>query len=95
MSRVYFLCLFRDIEFPNKEQIVTKEIEFSQLGNIKELQYVPIKGFSPDFEDTAFKELFIQRLKDRIDFLEDLEPNNHLPSEAVESLQKVIKDILN
>jgi len=85
----------KDITLNLIEQIVTKEIEFSQLGNIKELQYVPIKGFSPDFEDTAFKELFIQRLKDRIDFLEDLEPNNHLPSEAVESLQKVIKDILN
>ena len=85
----------KDITLNLIERIVSKDIKFSQLGHVKELQYVPIKGFNPDFEDKEFKELFIQRIRDRISFLEDLSQDNHLPSEAIQSLQKVIIDTLN
>lgn len=75
------------------EQIVSKETIFTQFANIKELEYVKIKGFDPDFTNHDFKKLFIERLRSRIEFIDNLHDLDALPIEARNSIKCIIKNI--
>jgi len=72
------------------EDIVSDDITFKQLANIKEISYVDIKGFNPDFSNESYKESFIERLSARIDYIDGLYNQDILPIEARESIQSII-----
>jgi phosphoenolpyruvate carboxykinase (ATP) len=75
------------------EQIVSKEIKFEKFYNLDELDYVNINGYTPDFIETKYRDLVIQRLKTRIGFIDDLANHDILPLEARKSIQTIIDKI--
>ena len=75
------------------EKIVGNEIVFKQLDNFKEIEYVDIEGFNPDFNIKAYKTLFIKRLNSRVDYLNNLHDKNQLPDEALNSISSIIDRI--
>ena len=93
----YFLDkdITKDITLGLIEEIVSGSLSLKQFGNIKELKYVDIPGFNPDFLNTSYRELVIDRIRNRVEYLEDLDKNNMLPSEAIDSLTNIIKEIIN
>ncbi len=76
------------------EQIVSNNLILKPLHNIEELSYVEIDGYNPDFSNKTYKELLIDRLRSRIDYLEQLDDKNSLPFEAIKSIQDIIKKLI-
>jgi len=72
------------------EKIVSDEIKFKQLDKLKEIKYVDIEGFNPDFNNKKYKQLFIKRLNTRIDYINNLHGNDQLPEEASKSIVSII-----
>ena len=75
------------------EQIVSKEIKFEKFYNLDALDYVNIKEYTPDFKNTKYQDLVIERLNTRIGFIDDLSNHDILPLEARNSIQTIIDKI--
>ena len=75
------------------ENIVENTIQFEYINGITDIQFTHIDGYNPDFNDQAYKDLFITRLQDRIDFINNLYNQDILPNEAKESLLSLIEQI--
>lgn len=72
------------------EKIVSKQLVFEELPNLSEISYVDIEDFNPNFNDKDYKNLFLKRLNNRIDYIENLQGENKLPKEASDSIQSII-----
>ena len=77
------------------ESIVENDLEFHPLNGIEDISFADIENYNPDFTDTKYKELFISRLESRVEFIDNLFSQDILPSEARESILKVIEEIKN
>ncbi len=75
------------------QDIVSKKIIFKQLANIKELSFVDIKGFNPDFSVDSYKDLFMKRLASRVDYIDGLYNQDILPIEARKSILNIINKV--
>lgn len=93
----YFLHkdITKNITLSLIEQIVAKEIRFKKFYNLDELSFVEIEGFIPDFKNNKYKNLFVDRLKTRIKYIDKLSDTDVLPEEARESIQNIINKITN
>ncbi len=76
------------------EQIVSQDIIFKKFYNLEELSFVNIEGFAPDFKSIKYRNLVINRLKTRIEYIDELTNHDILPLEARESIQNIIDKIL-
>jgi len=72
------------------ESIVSKTIKFKKLHNISEIEYCDIKYFNPDFKSEQYKKLFLERLYNRVEFIDGLYNQDILPIEARESIMNII-----
>lgn len=75
------------------EQIVENELEFKNLNGLSELQYTNIPGYNPNFEDTKYKNLFVERLESRVTYIDSLFGQDILPIEARESIINLINKL--
>lgn len=75
------------------ESIVQNNLEFLPFAGIKDLSYTVIPGFTPDFSNHDYLNLFKERLRNRVHFIEHLYSQDMLPSEAKESLENIIKQL--
>lgn len=75
------------------ESIVENSIEFNKLEGIEDISFANIKDYNPDFNDNSYKELFINRLESRVDFIDNLFNHDILPKEARNSILKLITEI--
>lgn len=71
------------------EDIVTEKAHFLPFGSFGDLEYLPIEGFNPDFNDTNYVKLVKTRMKDRLAYMEELDEFNRLPEEALEAIKKL------
>jgi phosphoenolpyruvate carboxykinase (ATP) len=78
------------------EQIVEGTAKFESLGNLSGLEYIPVEGFEPDFNDAEYRKQFIARMKDRAQFIESRntfkEGFDKLPEEALNAMNKVVSE---
>ena len=74
------------------EDIVMDRAEFKQFGNFSTLDYLPIEGFVPDFNDDQYKVMVKDRMKDRLNFVMELDKVDQLPEEALNAIRKVIDE---
>jgi phosphoenolpyruvate carboxykinase (ATP) len=72
------------------EQIVEKKLQFTDLEGISDIQTTNIDGYDPDFTDTKYKDLFIERLEARVSYIDALYGQDILPHEAKDSIQDII-----
>ncbi|MGB4492908.1 MAG: phosphoenolpyruvate carboxykinase (ATP) [Halanaerobiales bacterium] len=79
------------------EAIVEGTVEFKQWANFTDLEIMEIEGYVPDFNDSEYKKQFTARMKDRVEFIKSRETAkggfDKLPAEALEAIEKVIKEI--
>lgn len=75
------------------EQIVEGTLGFKKLANLEDVEYVEIKDFTPDFTNTKYKKLFLERLHNRVEYIDGLYNQDILPIEARESILKIINTI--
>ena len=75
------------------EKIVGNEINFKQFDKLKEIEFVNIDGFNPDFDNIEYKKLFLKRFKTRVDYIDNLHGKNKLPDEALKSISSIIDRI--
>ncbi len=77
------------------EEIVEGKAKFYQWENIKDMQVMDIEGFRGSFEDEEYRRQFIERIDDRINFIESRENERNgvdkLPKEALYALENILK----
>ena len=79
------------------EDVAKNRLEFKQLGNFEEIEYVEIEGFTPDMESEDYKKMWVNSIKYRKEFLQDMETakdgRDKLPKEALDILEKMEEEI--
>lgn len=73
------------------EDIVTKNAKFEKFGPFADLEYMPIEGFVPNFEDKDYVKMVKNRMQDRLSYVKELDEFNRLPNEALEAIEKLTK----
>lgn len=90
---------FQDKKIPKEvslqliESMVENKASFEPFGNLPGLSYVPVPGFEPPFEDRAYRRLFKERMKMRLEYIEDFNkanPDQPLPEEATTAMRNLI-----
>lgn len=78
------------------ESIVEGTANFEKWANFSDIQIMQVDGFNADFNEPQYAEEFKKRMQDRIDFIKSRETEkaglDKLPSDALESLEKVINE---
>ncbi len=79
------------------EKIVEKTADFKQWENFSDIQIMDIDEFNISFENQEYKNQFIKRMQDRINFIESRETEkgglDKLPQDALDTLNNVINQI--
>lgn len=91
----YFLNenITKEVTLSLIEQIVTEELKLEPFYNLENVQYAPVKGFLPSFDDASYRKLVIERLENRVKYLDSLFAHDILPDEAKGSIQEIIDRI--
>ena len=78
------------------ESIVEGSAKFEKWENFSDIQIMNIEGFDASFKNVEYKEQFKKRMQDRIAFIKSRESEkaglDKLPSDALEALEKVVKE---
>ncbi|NLY08951.1 MAG: phosphoenolpyruvate carboxykinase (ATP) [Tissierellia bacterium] len=78
------------------ESLVEDKGEFIPFGPFENVSYLPQEGFDHEFDDD-YKEMWIESLKNRADFLERVKTEeggkNALPDEALEAIKKMMDSL--
>ena len=75
------------------ESIINQQIEFLPFAGLDTLQYTKIPGYTPDFTNTDYLSLFVERLQTRVHFIEHLYSHDVLPKETTDELEAIISHI--
>ena len=77
------------------EAIVEGTAKFHKWENFSDIEIMDIEGFDATFNNTEYKEQFVKRMQDRIEFVKSRETEkaglDKLPDDALEALERVIK----
>ncbi len=79
------------------EAIVEGNTSFKQWANFSDIEIMEWDGFVPNLEDAEYKHQLIERMKDRVKFVESREEFkggfDKLPADALEALNKVVSEL--
>ena len=79
------------------EAIVEGNAKFEKWENFSDIQIMNIEGFDTSFNNKEYKEQFIKRMQDRINFIASRETEkaglDKLPEDALNALNRVIEEI--
>ncbi len=75
------------------EDIVLEKANFEAFGPFSDLEYLPIEGYIPNFEDKEYLQNVKARLLDRLSYVSELDDFNKLPEEALNAIRKVTEEI--
>lgn len=79
------------------EAIVEGTAKFEKWENFSDIEIMNIEGFDASFKNAEYKDQFVKRMQDRINFVKSRETEkagiDKLPSDALEALEKVVKEV--
>ncbi|MEI8376923.1 MAG: phosphoenolpyruvate carboxykinase (ATP) [bacterium] len=79
------------------ESIVEGSAKFEKWENFSDIQIMNIEGFEASFKNAEYKEQFVKRMQDRIEFIKSRETEkaglDKLPKEALGALERVIQEV--
>lgn len=79
------------------EAVVEGTAKFEKWGNFSDIQIMNIEGFVPNMSDADYATQLIERMKDRVAFVESRDTEkgglDKLPAEALEALKKVVNEL--
>lgn len=77
------------------EAIVEGTAKFHKWENFSDIEIMDVEGFNASFSNTEYKEQFVKRMQDRIEFVKSRETEkaglDKLPADALEALENVVK----
>jgi len=77
------------------EAIVSKTAKFHKWEDFSDIEIMDVEGFDASFKNAEYKDQFIKRMQDRIEFVKSRETEkagiDKLPADALEALENVIK----
>lgn len=86
----------KEVTIESIEKIVDGRAEFVSFGTDTAMSYMKVEGFEPDFNDTSYTSLLVERFNLRAEYIrEQNEKNalNQLPDEALEAINKLVQQI--
>lgn len=79
------------------ETLVEGKGEFKQWGPFEDIEIMEWEGFVPNLDDADYKHQLIERMKDRVRFVESREEEkggfDKLPEDALNALKKVVSEL--
>ncbi len=76
------------------EDIVNEKAKFEKFGPFSALEYLPIEGFMPDFNDKEYLQVVKDRMLDRVNNVANpADENDRLPEEALNAIKAVAEEI--
>ena len=79
------------------EEIIEGRAVWKSFGNIPGMEYLAIPGFEPDFNNWSYKQQFVNRMNDRLQFIKSRETEkggmDSLPPDALHAVETVIEAI--
>ena len=75
------------------EDIVNDKAKFVPFGPFSDLEYMPIEGFVPDFDDPEYLQSVKARMNDRLEYISKLDEFNQIPGEGLAAIRKVVEEI--
>lgn len=79
------------------EAIVEGNAKFEKWENFSNIESIKLEDFDKTFADEDYKEQFVQRMKDRVNFVKSRETEkggmDKLPEDALIALEKVVSEI--
>lgn len=79
------------------ESIVEGTASFKKWANFEDIEIMDWEGFVPNLNDADYKHQLVERMKDRVKFVESREEfkggYDKLPADALEALQKVVAQL--
>ena len=79
------------------EEIVENKADFVPFGGIPGIEVLKIPGFEADFTNWTYKQLFINRMNDRLKFVKSRDTEkggmDALPPDALQAIQVVINHL--
>ncbi len=77
------------------EAIVSKTAKFHKWEGFSDIEIMDVEGFDASFKNSEYKEQFVKRMQDRIEFVKSRETEkagiDKLPADALEALENVVK----
>ncbi len=81
------------------ESIIEGKAQFKQWGNFSDIEILELDGFETSLNNEEYKEQFIARLNDRLNFIKTRSVEkggiDALPEDAADAVKKVIAEISN
>ena len=78
------------------EAIVEGTADFKKWANFTDIEIFEWEGFVPNLNDSDYKNQLVERMKDRVRFVESRETEKGgfdvLPADALEALKKVVTE---
>lgn len=75
------------------EAIVEGSAKFVKWANFDDIEIMPIEGFDASFNNAEYRDEFVKRMQDRINFIKSRDTEkaglDKLPSDALEALERV------
>lgn len=87
---------FMGVEIPKEvslsivDNIIAGEAEFFSWNGLSQLEIMEIKGYKAEFEDLKYKNYFIARIQERINFLK----KEAYPEEGIKALEQLLDEIV-
>jgi phosphoenolpyruvate carboxykinase (ATP) len=79
------------------ESIIEETATFKQWGSFSDIEIMEIEGYVPDMNDSEYVSQLKARMNDRVEYVKSRDTEkggfDKLPAEALEALQKVVKEL--
>ena len=79
------------------EAVVEGTAQFKNWANFSDIQIMDIDGYAPNLDDPEYKTQLIERMKDRVKFIESRATErgglDKLPEDALEAIKKVVIEL--
>jgi len=86
----------KEVTLNSIEKIAENTGEFKSFMGLKNIDYMTVEGYEPNFEDETYIQLVKKRMKMRKAYISEQRNKsdfNALPDEAVRSIERIIEDI--
>lgn len=81
------------------EAIIEGKAVFEKWENFSDIEIMKIEEFDASFKDAEYKDQFVKRMQDRINFIKSRETEkaglDRLPCDALEALEKVVGEVFD
>lgn len=85
----------KEVTLDAVEKIVEGKGTFKPFGSIKDIEYLEVEGFDPDLNDSSYKSLVDERIKMRVEYIQEQNAHqemNVLPNETLKALLSIIQE---